>query len=139
MQEERQDIGRMEEEPFGGSKRGPDSDETLLGGVCYLSQVIVPGVLPIVLLLVDETKRSPYMHFHAIQSLALMVVSLCYFVVAALVYVISTSITGCLACVLWSLFLVPAGVFVYYGIKALQGEWSEIPWLTAFLRENDWL
>ena len=132
------------QEPFGVDE--PDSrppsmtdNERLLAGLSYLSQIVVPAVLPVILMLTDESKKSDFVRYHAIQGLALFVASVIYALAAVIALVIIVAIAPVLACVTWILFLVPFAVLIYYGILAFQGKRSEIPWLTQFLRDNNWL
>jgi len=114
-------------------------NEKLLAGLSWVSQVLVPGVLPVILLLTDESKRSAFVKRHAVQSLALMVAAVAYEIVAAIVFGIATAVVPCASCGLWVLFLLPLVPLVYYGIKAFQGQDVEIPYLSKLLRDNRWL
>ena len=117
----------------------PSDAEKLLAGFAYISQVFLPAILPVVLLCSAETKGSSFLHYHSVQSLGLLIISLIYYLVAAIFYFSASSIASCLLCVLWVIFLVPAGVFLYCGIRAFLGERFQVPWLTDFLKENNWL
>jgi len=118
----------------------PSDNEKLMGGLSWVSQILVPLVLPLILLFTDESKKSAFVRHHAVQSLGIMVATFIYWIVAAIVYFILTAITaGCLGCVLWVIFfayLVPLG---YYGYLAFKGQYVEIPYLTKFLKDNRWL
>ena len=118
----------------------PQSDnDKLLAGLSWVSQIVVPAVMPAILLFTDESKRSPFIKNHAVQSLGLMVAAVVYEILAAIVYAIASAVVPCLSCVLWVLFLLPLVPLVYYGIKAFQGQEVEIPYLSKFLRDNHWL
>jgi len=114
-------------------------NEKLLAGLSYLSQIFVPAVLPAILLLTDESKRSTFVKHHAIQSLALLVAAVVYEILAAIAYAIGVAVAPCLTCLLWVLFVLPAVPLGYYGVRAFQGKEVEIPYLTKFLRDNHWL
>ena len=114
-------------------------NERLLGGLSYLSQIVVPAVLPVILMLTDEVKKSDFVRFHAVHGLALFVASLIYSLVAVIVFVVVGAILPVLVCLTWMLFLVPFAVLIYYGVLAFQGKRTEIPWLTQFLRDSNWL
>ena len=133
------------QEPFGVDEpQGPrppslTDNERLLAGLSYLSQLVVPAVMPVVLMLTDETKKSDFVRFHAVHGLALFVASVIYELAAVIVFVIIGAIVPFLACLTWILFLAPVAVLIYYGVLAFQGRRDEIPWLTQFLRDNNWL
>jgi uncharacterized membrane protein len=114
-------------------------NERLLAGFSYVSQILMPAVLPVILLLSRDTRESGFMRYHAIHSLALLVVAIIYYLGATLVYALAAMVSACLLCVLWALFLAPLGVLGYYGWFAYRGERREIPWLTQFLRDNGWV
>ena len=133
-------------EPFGLNEEKPQppswsaGNEKALAGLSYISQMFVPGVMPVILLLTEDTSRDPFVRYHAVQSLALLIASILYELAAAVVWILGNAITGgCLGCVLWTLPFFPVVPLVYYGWKAFEGESPEIPYLTAFLRDNGWL
>ena len=95
-------------------------------------------MLPVILLLSEQTKKSVFVRYHAVHSLALLLASIVYELVIGVVVLIVTLIIPCLAAITWLLFLVPIAPFVYYGILALQGQNKEVPWLTQFLKNNHW-
>jgi uncharacterized membrane protein len=140
-----------QQEPFGVDEpQGPRPPSTtdndrLLAGLSYLSQLVVPAVLPVILMLTDETKakctsfRSDFVRFHAVHGLALFVAAVIYELAAVIVFAIIGAIAPFLACLTWILFLAPFAVLIYYGVLAFQGKRTEIPWLTQFLRDNNWL
>ena len=117
----------------------PSDNDKLLAGLSWVSQIIVPAVMPAILLFTDESKRSPFIKKHAVQSLALTVAAVAYEIVAAIVFGIATAVIPCASCGLWVLFLLPLVPLVYYGIKAFQGQDVEIPYLSKLLRDNRWL
>jgi len=140
-----------QQEPFGVDEpQGPrppamTDNDRLLAGLSYLSQLVVPAVMPVVLMLTDETKaksissRSDFVRFHAVHGLALFVAAVIYELAAVIVFAILGAIAPFLTCVAWLLFLAPVAVLIYYGVLAFQGRRTEIPWLTQFLRDNNWL
>ena len=139
----------VESEPFGveddqGASLDPvvtpvSDNDKMLGGLVYVSQIVLPAVLPAVLLLSDDTKRRPFLRYHSVQSLALLVATVLYYLVASVAYVILSIAAPVLSCVLWSLYLVPTAAMLYYGYLAFRGTYAEIPWLTQFLKHNRWL
>ena len=114
-------------------------DAKLLAGLSYISQIVLPAVLPVILLATQETKRSAYLRYHVVHNLAFTVLAILYYLIAALVYVVVTAAAPCLACFLWVLFLVPAGVLIYYGYMGFTGKCPEVPWLTQYLKQVGWV
>jgi len=132
-------------EPFdlddsGSSASLPPSDnEKALAGLSYISQCILPAIMPIVLLLSDESKRSEFVRYHAVHSLALLVVGVVFELLVTIVNTVIGAIIPCLLGLLWVLWLLPAVPLVYYGIKAFQGASPQIPYVTDLLKNNNWL
>lgn len=114
-------------------------NDRILAGLAYASQIVFPAVLPVVLLITDETRRSSYLRYHAAQSLGLLIASILYYLIAVVVYVVVNAIASCLVCLSWVLFLVPAGVMLYYGWMAYRDGYVQIPWLTDFMKQSAWL
>ncbi len=117
----------------------PTSDDKLWCGLSYFSQFIIPAVLPLILLLGEQTKEKEFVRHHAITSLGLLAAAVVYEIAATIIYSIILLILPLLACILWLVFVVPIVPFVYYGIKALKGEYVEVPYLSEFLRKQGWL
>jgi len=116
------------------------SDDKLLGGLAYLSQIIVPLIVPVIMLVSETSKARPFQRYHAVQSLGFLAAEIVYEVAATIVFTILTAITGgCLGCVLWVLFLIPIIPALYYAYLAYQGKRFDIPYLTQFMREQGWL
>ncbi len=44
-----------------------------------------------------------------------------------------------IGCITPLLGLAAFALFLYYGIQAYQGNYFEIPWVTAFARQQGWL
>jgi uncharacterized membrane protein len=125
-------------DPF-ASTNAPSDNDKLLAGLAYVSQLVVPAVMPAILLFTDESKRSPFIKRHSVHSLALLAVTVVYEIVAAIVFAIASAVAACLSCGLWVLFLLPVVPFIYYGVKAFQGQDVEIPYVTPFLKGQNWL
>lgn len=131
--------------PFAPGAGAPDPEpfttetERLLAGLSYVSQVLVPGVLPAILLLGEDGRRSGFLRYHAVHSLALLVATVLYYIAATMVFIVVGSAATVLLCVLWILFLPPVAVLAYYGYQAFRGRREVIPWLTDLLRRYGWL
>jgi len=116
------------------------ADDKLLGGLAYLSQIIVPLIVPVIMLVSETSRARPFQKYHAVQSLGFLAAAIIYEVLATIVFTILTAITGgCLGCVLWLLFFVPIIPAVYYAYLAYKGKRFEIPYITKFMREQGWL
>ncbi len=115
-------------------------NDRLMAALAYGSQVVVPVLVPAVMLLAEESKQRAFQKYHAIQSLGFLVAAIVYEVLAAIVYCGLAAVTGgCLACVLWVMFLVPVAPAFYYAYQAYQGYYFKIPFLTDFLVNSKWL
>ena len=87
----------------------------------------IPGIgvlLAIIALLVEPQKDRPFIRFHAVQSIGANII-------LGIVSVL-TSFTICIPLIVWLVTIYPA-------IKAYQGEWLEIPWLTQFCKGQGWI
>lgn len=123
-----------------------DSDDRLIGLLCYVTQIVIPLVMPVLVLMSESSKKRPFQRFHAVQSLAL--VSL--FVLLSLLVTIGTAIVSIIPVIGWVigltvLCLSPIAVLMgyfavgYYGFQAYQGKRFGIPGLTSFLKDQGWL
>lgn len=95
------------------------SDDKLWALLCYIFAPIVS----IIVLLMEDKKNRPFLRYHAIQSLALSVAYLITLIVV-------------IGCCLSPIYLV---AIIYYGIKAYNGEYVTIPFLTDFCKQQKWL
>jgi uncharacterized membrane protein len=117
-----------------------NSDDRVWSLAAYLSQVVVPVVVPVLMLVVEPNKDRPFQKYHAVQSLGFLVAVIIYEIVVGTVVGILTAITlGCLLPILLILLLLPAIAAVYYAYLAYQGRRFEMPYLTKFMREQGWL
>jgi len=131
-------------QPFGldegtGAKPPVSDNEKTLSGLAYVSQFLLPAVMPVVLLLSEESKRSAFVRYHSLHSLALLAVAVVYELLAAIALLIIGAVFPCLLVFAWTLLFVPIVPFIYYGLKAFQGECPDVPFLTSFLQQNRWL
>jgi uncharacterized membrane protein len=95
------------------------SDDKLWALLSYLFTPLVP----LIVLLMEDKKNRPFLKYHAVQALA-------FGVVMTISYVIV------IGCCLSPVYLVGA---IYYGIKAYNGEYITIPFLTDFCKQQKWL
>lgn len=119
-----------------------DNDK-LMGLLSYVIWLIVP----LVVLLTEAGKTRAFQRYHAIQSLGVLVAAGIFEVVISLFGCLATSVLGAVTAGLGSLlgfcllpiYLVPWAVSIYYGIRAYQGQYVEIPYLTSFMTQQGWL
>ncbi len=84
-------------------------------------------IIAIVMLLMEDKKKRPFIKFHAVQSLAL---NLVVWVVAIILGV--TVILAVCAPVLWLLLIWPA-------VLAYQGKYFDVPVIGSFIRNQHWV
>lgn len=85
--------------------------------------------IALIMLLIEEKKRRPFIKFHAVQSLAINIVIL-------VVGIIITAITIGIGGVCWGVFWL---VTIWPAVLAYQGKYFEIPVVTKFLRDQHWV
>lgn len=90
-------------------------DDKLWGALSY----VIPVLIPIIVLLMEDKKSRPFIKFHAVQGLVLGI----------LVYVLSP-LLGC-GVILWLIML-------YWAYKAYQGEYVSVPVVTDFIKNQGW-
>jgi uncharacterized membrane protein len=117
----------VDETPSAGSGTPVSDNDRILAGLAYL----IPFIVSLILLLNEDTKNKPFLRYHAVQSLGLAVVSAVFEVLLSIIAAVI-----CFAVVFYLLPLVP---MIYYGVMAFQGKTFEIPYLTAFMKQNHWL
>jgi uncharacterized membrane protein len=98
------------------------SDDKLWALLSYL----IPIIVPIIVLLMDDKKNRPFIKAHAMQALVWGVV---YGVISGILSFLFIGI--CLG-------LICYGVSIYWGIKAYQGEYVNIPVITDFCKKQGW-
>lgn len=91
-------------------------DDKLWAALAY---VFTP-IIPIVLLLLEDKKDRPFIKAHNVQAL-----------VSGVVFSILVAVTVGCGSIAWFLFL-------YWGYKAYQGEYIEIPVITNFVKNQGW-
>ena len=111
------------------------SDDRLFAMLAYISQLIIPLVLPVFILVSQEHKKQRFQRYHALHAIGLIPVVIILSIVIIVVYFVLTIITaGCLGLILWVLFFLPIVPFLYYGYLAHQGYYFEIPLVTDIVR-----
>jgi uncharacterized membrane protein len=109
----------MEENPVPGTMDDITDDDklwSLLGWIIW--------IIALVALLMDDKKERPFIKYNSVMSLAL-----------GIVLTVLVGITAPFTCGITTLaFIYP----IYLGIKAYQGEWVTVPWLTDFVKNQGW-
>jgi uncharacterized membrane protein len=85
-------------------------------------------VVPLLLFFVDPVRDRPFVRQHMIQALALGVIQVALLVLAPFTFCISTV----------AFLLVYVAIF-YWGFRAYNGESFDIPYVSDYLRKQDWL
>ncbi|MGC9333447.1 MAG: hypothetical protein ACP5JJ_04815 [Anaerolineae bacterium] len=93
-------------------------------------------LVAIIILLVEEMKARPFQKYHAIQALAANVVLWVVVTVLGCILAVITSFIGGICG--WGMSLLWL-VTLYWAYEAYQGKYFEIPYLTEFLRKQNWL
>lgn len=122
---------------------GVSSNDRLWAALAYFPNLVI---LPILILVMEENKKSQFQRYHAIQSLGLLAVFVVYGVLIGLVNCVlglalsnAGLIYTALSCVFWLLSFVPLVAALYYAYQAYSGKVFEIPVLTQFMRQQKWL
>ena len=97
------------------------SDDKLWAALSYVFSPLVP----IILLLMEEKKKQPFIKFHAVQSLAVGIVLI------IVVPFLAMLTFGC-GFIVWFIML-------YWAYKAYQGETFNIPVVTNFIKGQGWV
>jgi len=84
-------------------------------------------ILAIISLVIEPQKDQPFIRFHAVQAIGANII--------IGILSILLGITVILSCLVPFLGLVT----IYPAIKAYQGEWLELPWLTEFCKSQGWI
>lgn len=117
-----------------------NENDRLMAALAYASQIIIPVIVPLIMLLSEANRNRPFQRYHAAQSLGFLVAVFIYEIVAFIVYTILTIVTfGCLGLILWVLFFLPIIPALYYAYLAYQGKRFDIPLVTDFMRQQKWL
>ena len=120
------------EEEYGIPPAGDVTDnDRLMAALSYPIPIVA-----IVILLAEDMKARPFQRFHAVQALAAnivlwVLVALLGCILAAITFFIG-GVCGFGAILLWF-------ITVYWAYEAYQGKYFEIPWLTEFLKGQNWL
>lgn len=123
-----------------------NADDHLIALLAYVTQIVIPLIMPVIVLLSESSKLRPFQRYHAVQSLALT----CVFIALSVIVGIGTAmlqiiplvgllvglIVVCMTPIAYFMYVI---ALLYYGYQAYQGKRFAIPGLTAFLRDQGWL
>ena len=117
------------------------NDDRIMAALAYASQLLIPLLVPIVILISETSKKRSFQRYHAIQAIAVAVVIwglLLALTVMASVSIVTIILALCLC------FIVPAMIVLwllplYYAILAYNGKRFSIPGITQFLRDQGWV
>lgn len=122
------------------------NDDRLIAFLCYVTQLFVPVVMPLIVLFSESSKNRPFQRYHAVQSLALSI--LIALVLGAMsiggsilfiIPIIGWLVGGLLLCLVPIVGLMSVVALLYYGFQAYQGKRFAIPGLTSVLQEQGWI
>jgi uncharacterized protein len=82
---------------------------------------VVPVLVPIIILLMEDKKNRPFIKAHNVQALILGAIS----------FVLGAISMGCLGVIVWF-------VMIYWGIQGYQGKYVTIPLVTDFCKQQGW-
>lgn len=100
-------------------------DDKLWAALSWLPWV--GWILAIIALLIEPQKDRAFVRYHAVQALVANAILTIISIVLGI-----TVILSCIAPFLWVVLLYPA-------VKAYQGEWVEIPFVTDFSKNQGWI
>ena len=98
------------------------SDDKLWALLAYVFSPLVP----IIILLLEDKKERPFIQAHNAQALVMGIINV--------LLAIPLGLTVFLTCVNFLIWL----VMIYWGFKAYQGEFVEIPFVSNFVRNQGW-
>lgn len=123
-----------------------DSDDRLIALLSYATQILIPVIMPIIVLLSESSKKRPFQRYHAVQSLAfatvfwgLLVLTAIATTIIQIVPIIGFLVGLMMACVVPIAWFAQALILLYYGLQAYKGRRFAVPGLTSFLRDQGWL
>ncbi len=104
-----------------------------------LSYFLTP-IVPVIVLLVESMKVRPYQKYHAVQALGLFAAEAVFYIIACICVTVLSIVTFGLGICLGLLFFLPLIPNIYYAIIAYtRGQYFEIPVVTNFMVQQNWL
>lgn len=123
------------------------SEDKLIALLCYWSQIVMPFVMPVIVLLSESGKRRAFQRHHAVQSLGLTGAVIGLFLLGSMGIIALNIIlppigflVGILAlCLSPIAYFMVLTAYLFYGWQSNKGKLFSIPVLSQFLRQNGWL
>ena len=116
-----------EEEPVPAEEFVPTTPEITDDDKLWSLLSWITGIIAIVVLLMEDKKSRPFIKYNAVMALVVLVV------ITVLVMILSAVTCG-IGAILMLAYIYP----IYLGIKAFQGEWVTVPYLTDFVVNQGW-
>ena len=121
-------------------------DDRLIALLAYASQIFIPLIMPIIILISESGKKRPFQRYHAVQSLALSLVFMGLFAagsigaaIGSFIPIVGWAMGLALVCLMPIAYVMALVAMVYYGYQAYQGKRFAIPGLTSFLKDQGWI
>lgn len=105
---------------------GISSDDRMWAAIGYIP--MIGPLIAILMLLMEDRRARPFIKFHAVQSIALVVI------LGVVFTILSVVSFGILAFCAWAIFLIP----IWPAYDSFQGNYTELPILTNFLKNQGW-
>jgi len=86
-------------------------------------------IIPIIALLMEDKKERPFIKFHAVQSL---VFNIALWVIIFIISIVTLGIGAICAPLIWLITLWPA-------YEAYQEKYTELPFITNFIKNQGWV
>lgn len=123
-----------------------NSDDRLIALLSYVTQIFIPVIMPLIVLLSESSAKRPFQRYHAVQSLGFAVVFWSMMVmvgvgttVMQIIPIIGALIAVLVVCLSPIAWFASTLLLLYYGLQAYKGRRFAIPGLTSFLRDQNWL
>ena len=117
------------------------NDDRIMAALTYACQLIpiLSLLMPVIILISETSKKRAFQRYHAVQSLALGILTW----TLMSVYLVAWLILGWLAwlclCLMFPALIAIWLLPLYYAIPAYNGKRFKIPGLTQFLQDQRWL
>ena len=93
-------------------------------------------LVALIILLVEDMKNQPFQKYHAVQAIA---ANLALWVIIVLLSCILGAVTAFIGGLCGMVPLLIWFVTLYWAYQAYQGQYFEIPAITKFLKDQNWL
>lgn len=104
----------------------PSSDVSGEDRLWVLLCFLLTPLMPIITLLMEDKKSRPFIKYHTIPTLALGIAEWVFIAILAII-----PFVGCIGPFIYIINLI-------YGLKANKGEYTEIPFISNFVKKQGW-